>query len=933
MASDDGLTIKLSNNTSTASVFLQARVSGFDRDEDTDGDDIDYFAHSSTIRLIDENTPTGDATEDELHFTDIKPQMNATDSADANKKTADESALQLIESQKNMIDRLNQQLKDRKLTLTNTINNHEIEMNELRIEIEKLCDENKQITELQAANIKLKYELSKYDKLKNAKMGKRLPPKPTKTKSIDRSPSLKTQAPAILKSKSVATGASSIASSLALKFSKKPGIAAKIKSTKTNPKLKKYETMKKIGMPFQSIINKMRMDQCSDALIAEFKGETIEDDEGSNIDLSADKFSKYKKLKKIAMPSASIINRMRMDGLSKDEIDAFEHQILEGNTPSKRKAKKIDKKEQMRQLAVEMGLKPKIEVKPKRVKKLKRIHWKVIELKDIKGTIWERFGKKHTDQEIGIGAKFELQFQIRQKKPKQATLRRTRVAGLPNFGRHPMNNEQKERKSKKKKIQWLDAKRDQMIQIGLKKVGLSNDTIYDAVMDMDDSVMSVDVMETFYELLPSKEEQAKTEEKIDQIMNENKDNEDEDPLLACGPAEMFFVEISAVPEVKEQVAKWLFCRTFKEIWSHRMQQATLMMRAGQAIKTSTSLKEYLRILLAIGNLMNHGTDKCMAYGFNLDCLSMLEGIKDFSGKKSLAMFVYEFAYNKHPLTHNIDKQLAVLNKAVRLETNAIERSVKAMNEEFDAIDVLCRRLADDYNEPDTAAFREYMEKFFAKNKSNMAILKTKLKNAKTLSRSVDKYYGYDDLAEDDKPEQLFQIIQSFLDTMNKAKDALFKLEKERMKLQKQRQKEREKWKKQKAKQKGPMGANRAPPSRPPSKRAAVKPRLVLTVTSDNDEDMKLAEGTDEEDAELENSPLRNHFRKKTQNLAQQHLDLGNRLATTLKEKQAIAHGKLTQSFQNNHIKKRSIMSGSEQYPVFGNSTMKEIAELAVQDAT
>eukprot|EP01084_Bolivina_argentea_P245251 410645_1 len=132
MASDDGLTIKLSNNTSTASVFLQARVSGFDRDEDTDGDDIDYFAHSSTIRLIDENTPTGDATEDELHFTDIKPQMNATDSADANKKTADESALQLIESQKNMIDRLNQQLKDRKFTLTNTNNNHEIEKNQIR---------------------------------------------------------------------------------------------------------------------------------------------------------------------------------------------------------------------------------------------------------------------------------------------------------------------------------------------------------------------------------------------------------------------------------------------------------------------------------------------------------------------------------------------------------------------------------------------------------------------------------------------------------------------------------------------------------------------------------------------------------------------------------------------------------------------------------
>merc|ERR1712176_483838 len=82
----------------------------------------------------------------------------------------------------------------------------------------------------------------------------------------------------------------------------------------------------------------------------------------------------------------------------------------------------------------------------------------------------------------------------------------------------------------------------------------------------------------------------------------------------------------------------------------------------------------------------------------------------------------------------------------------------------------------------------------------MAVLKTKLKNAKSISRAVCKYYGYFDLAEQDKPETLFKIIQGFVDIMEKAKRSLFDLEKERIKLRQKRERERAKLAKKRLKE-------------------------------------------------------------------------------------------------------------------------------------
>merc|ERR550525_1833589 len=580
--------------------------------------------------------------------------------------------------------------------------------------------------------------------------------------------------------------------------------------------------------------------------------------------------------------------------MSQDDIDEFSGKSKVTSTETEQ--------ESMAELATEMGFIPKREVAPQRVQRLKRIHWKTIELKEIKGTVWEKMAKQCDDAEVGVDTKFELQFQVRSRKPPKYA-RRRELCGNANPDRPA---------SKRTKIKWLSAKRDQMIQIGLRRLGLKYNEIHDGIAGMDEKVLTVSMLEMLLDLLPSREEQSKTLKRMEEV--EKEDIHNEGLIENCGPSEMFFVEMAAIPEVKQQVTQWLFCRNFREIHSHRMQQVTTMLRASKKIKLSKALHEYLRIMLAVGNLMNHGTEKSKAYGFNLDCLEMLEGIKDFSGKKTLAMFVYEFGYNKFPATRKLNSELEILKTAVRFETNIIEMSVKQMSDQFDAIDIMCRRFADDYEESETVNYREYMKGFLRDERAKMAVLKTKLKNAKSISRSVCKYYGYFDLAEQDKPETLFKKIQGFVDIMVKAKRALFDLEKERIKVRQKRERERTKLRKKRLKENVQSIRNL---TQSLGKRRSVsvqrdRPKLVLNDMDSNYSNdgasTPLSDHEEVQEESVDESPLTAHFRKQTAKFEGQTLDIMDRLTMTFHEKQAIAKGQMTESLRQDHIKQRSIMS-------------------------
>merc|ERR1712228_1153768 len=146
------------------------------------------------------------------------------------------------------------------------------------------------------------------------------------------------------------------------------------------------------------------------------------------------------------------------------------------------------------------------------------------------------------------------------------------------------------------------------------------------------------------------------------------------------------------------------------------------------------------------------------------------------GKKDLAMFLYQFAYNQFPETRSLfDELQETLKKAIRLEVQFIEQSIVKMADEFTAIDLLIRRLNDDFHPGDTERFREYMNEFQEKQSADMMNLKVKIQNAAAICRRVAKFYSID--LEEGKPEHLFVVIERFVSMLQAAKRSLLKLEK------------------------------------------------------------------------------------------------------------------------------------------------------------
>merc|ERR1712203_1171037 len=96
------------------------------------------------------------------------------------------------------------------------------------------------------------------------------------------------------------------------------------KENKPNPALAKYERMKKMGMPTHAIVNKMKLDGISADDIAEFENPGFgSKKKEKKVD---PRLAKYDRMSKMGMPMHAIENKMRLDGIEQSVIHKWKKQ-------------------------------------------------------------------------------------------------------------------------------------------------------------------------------------------------------------------------------------------------------------------------------------------------------------------------------------------------------------------------------------------------------------------------------------------------------------------------------------------------------------------------------------------------------------------------------------------------------------------------------
>ena len=401
--------------------------------------------------------------------------------------------------------------------------------------------------------------------------------------------------------------------------------------------LKKYETMLKIGVDIVGVITQMNKDNMDSKLIDNFKISHGYKEEGISsvplIDLSQPKFSKYHRMKKLKMPIKTILNKMKLDGISQQERDVFSGKTANGfqeTDPLK--------------LAEQLGL-PKKPTIPKPVNQMKRVHWEPVQLQKIKTSIWDNIDHEWFDYDPIM---FELNFQTRKRKEKIKT-----DALKGNVGKESdENKDDQKHNDDNSSVNFVDAKRSQMVQIGLRSFNMTNEQLRDIILTLNEDKIDVGHLSTLIDIVPTPEEQIQAE----------KASEDRE-VKYFGIVERFFYSLYDIVELKSRLQKWLFKLQFIERCKELQEQIDIINQGKLTILRSNNLKEIFGIVLAFGNHMNFGNKKGNAYGFRLNGLSLLPQIKTTDNSMTFPMFIWAFIKKKYPKLTHILKEFEPVQKA------------------------------------------------------------------------------------------------------------------------------------------------------------------------------------------------------------------------------------------------------------------------------
>lgn len=185
----------------------------------------------------------------------------------------------------------------------------------------------------------------------------------------------------------------------------------------------------------------------------------------------------------------------------------------------------------------------------------------------------------------------------------------------------------------------------------------------------------------------------------------------------------------------------------------------------QAFEKVCNNQNFLKVLsyvLSIGNILNGGTPKGQADGFNMDFLSKLTSIKD-NTNKTLMQIICIRIKNENEEFGPMKRQFECLEEALKTPSNetktAIEKFVKQIEGNKTTISAIS--LSDEFINKATKIIDEYRERI--KN------IDDSFKEAMAYAQKTLEYFGYPKSdSKYKKPDEFLVLINEFLNDFDKS---------------------------------------------------------------------------------------------------------------------------------------------------------------------
>ncbi|KAF4127612.1 Formin Homology 2 Domain [Phytophthora infestans] len=313
---------------------------------------------------------------------------------------------------------------------------------------------------------------------------------------------------------------------------------------------------------------------------------------------------KYFKMLSFGVPSSGVAQKMTQDEMPPDKIAVF---VAGPDGSNASRIGRTSKKER----SGSRGLN-------RRDSTFRKVYWTSLDTKKANETIWARVTARRKTAPITLSPQDfqELEF----------------LFGNPTAA---SSSQSKEKTAKKIKFSALDSRRSNNISIGLsqfKAVG-GAEAILSALQRCDFEFLTVDRLTNLQDIAPNSVEVKRyTNFKGSRSRLE--------------PAEKFLVEICEISRVTEKIKALLFASQFKHQQQKLRNRIRVITQACYEVLRSERLARCFELVLAIGNLLNTGTELEGAQGITLASLLKLSETKAIDQSMTLLQFSIKLIHDR-----------------------------------------------------------------------------------------------------------------------------------------------------------------------------------------------------------------------------------------------------------------------------------------------
>eukprot|EP00035_Acanthoeca_spectabilis_P014758 m.286681 g.286681 ORF g.286681 m.286681 type:complete len:1197 (-) comp16214_c0_seq4:10886-14476(-) len=357
----------------------------------------------------------------------------------------------------------------------------------------------------------------------------------------------------------------------------------------------------------------------------------------------------------------------------------------------------------------------------------RKLHWNTVPKHALRDTVWSEIPQEGSPNTNAIEAQFaELFCQDASTARQTQTARRARAK--------PPAAEK-----------FSTVQRLNNVAIALKRfeaVTAGYTELVDAVLELDDTVFSLDSLYMFRRVLPTEDEVAVVRRALAKGLPKD-----------LSSSERFFVAVAqSGVDLTRATDAFIFTLEFSEKLAEiRGQLATFRVACSQ-LQSSASLKALLGMALQLGNMANTqfapaSRWSAPAHGFKIDSL---ERLRDIRGKNmNLQQFLVRTVQTENRHLLSVVDELTGLEAARHSDLEQLSADIGAVEQTFTITQTQLRTFPPE--------FADRVKTFLELHRGSLAELKTDHAQCSDIAKATLKYFG----ASESKPADLFSRLHAF----------------------------------------------------------------------------------------------------------------------------------------------------------------------------